>query len=148
MPYKNIHWIKLKLELLRDRRFTDFLNERQQLLYLKFLLLAGYTENKIPKDAKWIKRETNYRAKTSVLWGDIEQICRTFGKFEDTGSHLRFINFNELHNFRSSQGTPKDVPEKIREEKKEIRSEQTLKEEDVKKKEGIQEPSHNPDKPW
>lgn len=127
MPYKNIVWIKLKLELLDDRRFQDLCNERQQLLYLKLLMLAGRLENNIPNDPNYIKREVNYRRYPSELTKDLRHLSSIFPKLIVGAKSIEFINFNELHNFRKPQTDKKDSPredkEKIREDKKKIRAE-------------------------
>jgi len=118
MPYENIVWIKMRLKLLHDPRFMDMCNERQQLLYLKLLLLAGKYENMIPNDPKIIRRNTNYYHKPSILGDDLVHLDEVFRGISVDENTIQFLNFNELHNFRKSHkhktGPPKDVPEKRR----------------------------------
>ena len=54
MPYRNINWIKLEKRLLNDYRFYT-MPEEGQLLFVKMLMLAGETSNKIPKKMSILK---------------------------------------------------------------------------------------------
>jgi hypothetical protein len=109
MPYRNIVFVKLKIELLSDYRFTDLLSDRQKLLYLGLILLAGQMENKIPNDASYIKRRLNLSASIEEIKSDIETIAKIFPKFLIKDNFLSFSNFEEIHNYRfkKHQGIPK-----------------------------------------
>ena len=118
MPYKNIVWVKLKLELLDDRRWQDLCNERQQLLYIKLLMLAGKLDNMIPNDPKYLCRECAYRRYPNELARDIQHLSTVFDKFSVDSAWIQFLNFKELHNLGTSHKQKNsrsgDVPEKRR----------------------------------
>jgi len=129
MPYKNIVFIKLFLDLFDgDDRFLYQLTERQQLLYIKMLFLAGRQKNKISKNLLLIIQKINYQGYTAQdlkvltqnsktptqdskvpfrmltqdmvddLLKDIKAIKKVFPKFRETKHHYTFMNFEELHN--------------------------------------------------
>ena len=97
MPYKNIVWVKLYLDLFDDDRFLYKLSERQQLLYLKLLVLAGITRNSVPGNAGFIRNRTNYQENDSCLDEDLSKIVEVYPKFKRRrdGSYY-FEKFNEL----------------------------------------------------
>jgi len=132
MPYRNIVFVKLKIELLSDYRFTDLLSDRQKLLYLGLILLAGQMENKIPNDASYIKRRLNLSASAEEIKSDIEKIAEVFPKFLIKDNFLSFSNFEEIHNyrFRKSQGIPK---QKIRNSQNKNKKKNKNKEKEIEK---------------
>ena len=125
MPYTNIIYIKLFLELFDgDDRFLCGLTERQQLLYLKLLYLAGRQGNKITKNLQFMRQKLNYESSEELLKLDLERIKIIFPKFKEREEYYTFFNFCTLHNFikkGNSEGTPKELqrilPEKRREDK-------------------------------
>ena len=136
MPYKNIVFVKLKMELLSDYRFTDLLSDRQKLLYLGLILLAGQMENKIPNDALYIKRRLNLSFSAEEIKSDIEIIAKIFPKFLIKDNFLSFSNFEEIHNyrFRKSPGIPKQKLRNSQNKKKNKNKEKEIeKEEEIYK---------------
>ena len=137
MPYSNIVFIKLFLSLFEeDDRFLYQLNESQQLLYIKMLYMAASSNNKIPKNYRFVSHKINYSHEESCLVADIDRIKSVFPKFIEEEDCYKFNNFHELHNFinkRKSKGTPKElqriIPEKrrVREEKSIRKKEQKIK---------------------
>jgi hypothetical protein len=133
MPYTNIVWVKFKLELLSDYRFTDKLNDSQKLIYLGLLLLAGNTRNHIPVDENYIKRNLNLAYSLEQIKNDIGVIITIFPKIQKLDNFLYFNNFRKLHNFKIKEsweknrkeiGNKKELPEKskrrVREDKEKI----------------------------
>lgn len=123
MPYKNIHWIKLEKRLLHDYRFYT-LPEEAQLIYLKMLMLAAETTNKIPKNSEIIKTIFRTNLSNDKIKENIKLIQQNFPKFVETNNFYRFrewsnrcnwINKKELRG--SAEGTPEDGVDKIRKEK-------------------------------
>lgn len=108
MPYKNIHFIKVKMELLEDHRFLFELNDTQKGLYILLLALAGKTNNKICDDMVFIKGRLNLK---DIEHKDLERISKVFPKFILVNGFWEFKNFNEEHNqiLGISQGYPKDT---------------------------------------
>lgn len=99
MPSSNIYWVKLFLSLLdEDDRFLFQLNESQQLLYLKLLLLAGRTCNQIVKRTKFICSKINYSHEEECFEKDIARIMEVFPKFKANEKYYYFENFHEMHN--------------------------------------------------
>lgn len=99
MPYTNIIWIKLFLSLInKDDRFLYHLNESQQLLYIKMLLLAGITENKIPRKIRFICDKIGYHHDEECFTKDIARIMEVFPKLKKNENYFYFLNFDKLHN--------------------------------------------------
>ena len=119
MPYTKIVWIKLFLSLLtEDDRFLYQLNESQQLLYIKLLMLAGMTKNNITKNSRFICHKLNYHHEEACFLADIHRIKEVFPRFKEESSFYYFEKFEDLHNWvtpdgesqelqRNSKGTPK-----------------------------------------
>ncbi len=124
MPYTNIVFIKLFLDLFdEDERFLYELTERQQLLYIKLLYLAGRTRNHIPQTANFIIDKVKYSGNSDDLSQDIAKISQIFPKFKSKNGFYFFKKFAELHNrttdgkVGSSKGTPKELQRVIPKEK-------------------------------
>jgi hypothetical protein len=112
MPYTNIVFVKLQIELLDDYRFSEQLNDSQKLLYFCLLLLAGTTKNKIPNDAAYLKRILNLETDTETIRMNLVQLTKVFPKLKIDNSLgiISFDNFEEIHNYiiGNSKGTPKE----------------------------------------
>lgn len=135
MPYKNIVFIKVRLELLNDFRFTDQLNDDDKPIYLYLLILAGATSNKIPDNPAYIKRVFNLQKSVEDIEKSLKNIEKSYPKCIRRNGHISFKNFEEIHNYTvgaskktgKSEGKPEENPrkseglareEKIREDKK------------------------------
>jgi hypothetical protein len=123
MPYKNIVWIKLEKRLLNDYRFYT-LSEQAQLTYIKLLLLAAETQNKLPKNPTVLRSCIRSTATDSELESQILEIKKNFPKFKETSQNYYFYEWSSRHNFvspkelpRNSLGTPGEHIEKRREDK-------------------------------
>ena len=123
MPYKTIHWVKLEKRLLNDHRFYT-MNEESQLIYVKFLMLAAETNNKIPKNNGIVKIALRSCLSSEKIKKCIEEIKTNFPKFKE---HKDFYYFKEWGNRcnwivkkelpGNSQGTPREALDKNRIEK-------------------------------
>ncbi len=100
MPYTNIVFVKFKLELLKDYRFTDRLNDAQKLVYLSLLLLAGMTDNAIPHDARYIKRVLNIDMSPETIEESIKHIMECYPKLLSDKEFISFSKFEEIHNYK------------------------------------------------
>ena len=99
MPYTRIVWIKLFLSLItEDDRFLYQLNESQQLLYVKLLMMAGLTENRISKRAKFICDKINYHHGEESFLKDIARIREVFPKLCENEDFYSFTDFERIHN--------------------------------------------------
>ena len=128
MPYTNIVYVKFKLELLSDIRFTDQLDDEEKLLYMGLLLLAGLTHNNIPDEPRFIQRHLNLTLSEAKITEKITKICSVFPKVVRKSHFINFKNFNALHNYiGKSLGLPKVSPiEENRREEKSIVNPKTV----------------------
>ena len=135
MPYKNIVFVKLLVELLNDYRWTHQCNSNQKLLYLGLLLIAGATNNKIPNDPKWIKWRLNLKLPLEMIEQDVIHLSTIFDKVLINKDVISFSNFDKIHSFIQKEkiGVPITAIDKRREDKDKIR----VREEKEKEKERI-----------
>lgn len=123
MPFTNIHWIKLERRLLNDYRFYS-MDEGAQLIFMKLLMLAAETNNKIPKNYALIKSSLRSHQTESKIEEHIKEIKKSFPKFKENKSFYFFREWSNRCNWiankellGNSQGTPKDAIEKKRKDK-------------------------------
>ena len=114
MPYKNIRFIKLMLELADDDRFTIDCNDNDKLIYFLLLLLAGLTINKIPNRPEYILKRFNLNLKTDEISTSIQRLIQFFPKLYQQNfkgkTLLKFRKFKKYHNLiGNSQGTPEEL---------------------------------------
>lgn len=105
MPYTNIVFVKLLVELAKDYRFTDRLNDSQKLLYFGLLLLSGVTDNQTPNDPAWIKRALNLQMSAELIELEVIHIREVFDKLCLRNGLLQFEKWETLHNYKI--GIPK-----------------------------------------
>lgn len=111
MPYTNIYYVKLKLELLNDKRFIFDCSPYQRWLYIGLLMLAGDTNNKIPDDENFLKNRLNLPETSQNIRVQIDAVIKLFPKLTRKNNFLKFKNFSKLHNqVRSSRGLSEDYP--------------------------------------
>ena len=127
MPYQNIVFVKLEKRLLNDYRWYT-MSHLAQLLYLKLILLAAETYNKIPASVPLMKMAVRLDVPDETFAKALIEICNNFPKFKCKKGICSFQEFDHKTNWiapkelpRNSQGTPKVVvdKEKKREEKEE-----------------------------
>jgi len=105
MPYKNIHWIKLEKRLLNDYRFYT-MSEESQLIFVKFLMLAAETNNKIPKNLKVVKSSLRSQLPEEKIQDCINEIKINFPKFKE---HKDFYFIKEFDT-RCNRVYPGELP--------------------------------------
>ena len=98
MPYANIHWIKLKLEVLNDKRFIFDCNENQKWLFIGLLLMAGVTKNSVPNDENFLKNRLNLSENSEKVRENLGHLFKIFPKMIVKNDVIKFKNFNDLHN--------------------------------------------------
>ncbi len=124
MPYANIHWIKLKLEILNDKRFIFDCNNDQKWLYIGLLLLAGNTRNSISNDENYIKNRLNLPETSQKIRENLDHLLKIFPKMLSKDGIIKFKNFNDLHNKLGNYfGTPLELQENSKGNKEKIRIE-------------------------
>lgn len=114
MPYANIVFAKLEKRLLNDPRWF-MLSEPAQLNYVRLILTACETYNRIPKDIPTIKMMFRTPQDEKTILGTIQEISKAYPKFKTNCDHYYFEDFDEKTNFipkeirRKSQGTPEEL---------------------------------------
>lgn len=118
MPYKNIVFAKLEKRLLSDHRWY-MMSENAQLNYIKLILVAAETYNKIPRDYEAIRRAFKTEQSLEMVKQSIDEIRRNFPKFKQNKAYYFFDGFEEKTNYipkreipRKSLGLPKDGVDK------------------------------------
>ena len=117
-------FVKFKLELLADPRFTDKLDDEGKLVYMGILLLSGLTNNKIPFDCAYIKRTLNLHFSIEKINEKITQIRSIFPKFvvikngEAETSFISFKNFENVHETKDFKRKERKESNKEKKEKK------------------------------
>lgn len=124
MPYTSIHWIKLEKRLLNDYRFYT-MSDAAQLIYLKILMLAAETGNKIPKNPEILRDCFRSKLMPEQIQKCLEEIKVNFPKFISHNGFYQFEEWGARHNQvyptdipRISRGYPTELPDKIRKDKK------------------------------
>lgn len=97
MPYRNIVWIKLEKRLLNDHRFY-LMSENAQLIYVKLLLLAAETNNRIPKEPQILCNIFHTTLTPIIMTKCIDEIKTNFPKFRDYGKIYKVTEFMTRHN--------------------------------------------------
>lgn len=111
MPYANIYWVKLKLELLNDKRFIFDLDDSQKWLFIGLLLLAADTNNKVPNDESFIKSRLNLQNSPEIIRKNLQFILSKFPKLVNKDKCLKFKNFKKMHNpLKDAQRKSKGIP--------------------------------------
>ena len=84
MPYKNIVFVKLEKRLFNDPRFY-MLSEKAQLNYIKFMLFAAETYNRIPKNLSAIRKGFKTNQSNVAIENTIFELRKVFPKFKENG---------------------------------------------------------------
>lgn len=115
MPYKNIIFIKLEKRLLNDYRWY-MMTEQAQLNYIRFILLAAETYNKIPKKVEAIKMAFRTEQDLKTIESTIQEIKNNYPKFKENKDFYYFEEFESKTNYvgcrefpGNSPGIPKEV---------------------------------------
>lgn len=135
MPYKNIVFVKLEKRLLNDSRWWT-MSESAQLLYVKLILLAAESYNKIPLKNDVLREALRSRLDLVVFESCIKEIENNFPKLKKNKYVRYFAEFDTKTNYipkreipRKSPGLPKDDADKDKEEdkdKKKIKNKKPL----------------------
>jgi hypothetical protein len=124
MPYANIHWIKLKIEILNDKRFIFDCNETQKWLFIGLLLMAGVTKNSVPDDENFLKNRLNLSENSQKIRENLQHLFKIFPKLVSKDGVIKFKNFNEFHNKIGNYfGTPLELQSESKGNKEKIRIE-------------------------
>jgi len=124
VPYKNIVFVKLEKRLLNDHRWY-MMSENSQLIYIKLILLAAETYNKIPQNDSTLREALRSRLEIEIFKNCLSEIELNFPKFKRNKHFRYFAEFENKTNYRhqrdylgKSQGVPRVGAEKEKEEDK------------------------------
>lgn len=131
MPYKNIVFVKLEKRLLNDPRWWT-MSTYSQLIYIKLMLLAAETYNKIPLNEVVLIKSMRLSLGLNKFRNYLNEILVNFPKLKKNKHFMYFDEFETKTNWvnpkelsGNSQVFPKLVvdKEKEKEEDKEIEKE-------------------------
>ncbi len=105
--------MKLEKRLFNDPRFY-MLSEKAQLNYVKFMLFAAETYNRIPKNLSAIRKGFKTNQSNVAIENTISEIRKVFPKFKENGEYYYFEEFESKTNYirecpSIAEGTPKEV---------------------------------------
>ena len=130
MAYKNIVFVKLEKRLLNDWRWC-LMSDHAQLLYIKLILLAAETYNKIPKNDEVLREAVRSRLDLDEFKKCLSEIKINFPKFKYNKHFYYFCEFENKTNYLppqqslsnrpaiAQQGADKEEEEEEEEEEKE-----------------------------
>jgi len=98
MAYKNIVFIKLEKRLLNDYRWYT-LSESAQLIYIKLILLAAETYNKIPKSEPVLRQALRSTLEPNEFHKALEEVKNNFHKFMSSKYYYYFKEFESKTNY-------------------------------------------------
>jgi uncharacterized phage protein (TIGR02220 family) len=117
MSYRNIVFVKLEKRLLNDYRWFT-MSEPAQLLYIKLILMAAETYNKIPKNDIVLRSALRCTLEPSEFLKCLEEIKSNFPKLKENKHFMYFDEFESKTNFRTKEDytreslrTPQGLPE-------------------------------------
>lgn len=124
MSYKNIVFIKLEKRLLNDHRWY-IMSDSAQLIYIKLILLAAETYNKIPKNDNVLREALRSRLDLSEFTKCMQEIKENFPKLRENKHFMYFDEFEYKTNYipkkeilRKSSGHPQHSVEEEEDKKK------------------------------
>jgi len=100
VAYKNIVFVKLEKRLLNDHRWF-LMTENAQLIYIKLILLAAETYNKIPKNDDVLRVALRSSLQLADFQNCLNEIKQNFPKFKENKHFCYFKDFESKTNFRS-----------------------------------------------
>lgn len=126
MPYKNIVFVKLEKRLLNDPRFFG-MSENAQLVYLKLMMIAAETYNRIPLEIGLVTQLLRTNLRKSTIDKAIKEVLQSFPKFKKSADFYYFEDFESKTNYRrdfpsDSEGMPKVVVDKEKDKEKDKES--------------------------
>lgn len=102
MAYKNIVFVKLEKRLLNDYRWYT-LSESAQLIFIKLILLAAETYNKIPQNDIVLKEALRCRLELNDFQNCLREIEKSFPKFKKNKHFRYFEDFEQKTNYLKSK---------------------------------------------
>ncbi len=141
MPYKNIVFAKLEKRLFNDPRWY-MMSEPAQLNYIRLILFAAETYNKIPKNLTALRKGFKTDQDENTIEATLSEIKVNFKKFKENRYYYYFEEFEEKTNYIPTKEIPGKAQGKPKEATEEEEDKEKDKEEDKEKdkeKEGLRE---------
>jgi len=117
--------VKLEKRLLNDPRWW-IMSEPAQLIYIKLILLAAETYNKIPQNDEVLREALRSRLDIETFKNCLNEIFRNFPKLKNNKYYRYFAEFETKTNYlpkreirRKSQVFPKEAVDKEKDKDKE-----------------------------
>lgn len=124
MPYRNIVFVKLEKRLLNDARWWT-MSDNAQLIYIKLILLAAETYNKIPLNDSVVMSAVRSSLSLKDFKRCIAEIEKSFPKLRKNKHFRYFADFSTKTNWvdprefpGSSQGVAKMAADQDQEKEK------------------------------
>lgn len=92
MPRKSTEFIKLETRILTDYRFL-LLGDFEQLLYLKLMILARITDNKIPRKLEAIEAVLRTKREPNDIELTLKRLKSIFPKFKCNKHFYYFVGY-------------------------------------------------------
>ena len=105
MPYRNIVFVKLEKRLLNDPRWWT-MSDYSQLIYIKLMLLAAETYNKIPLNDDVVMRAVRCSLGLKEFKRCMGEIARNFPKLKKNKHFRYFEEFEHKTNWVNPKETP------------------------------------------
>ena len=105
MAYKNIVWVKMERRLLNDYRWYQ-MSYHAQLLYVKLILFAAETYNKIPKPTPLLMSALRMELEIGQFKCALEEVIKNFPKFKCNKHFYYFDEFENKTNWIPHQQSP------------------------------------------
>lgn len=102
MAYKNIVFIKLEKRLLNDHRWWT-MSDYSQLIYIKLILMAAETYNKIPRNEKVLMQAFRSSLTEKDFSRCLKEIMANFPKLKANKHFMYFENFETKTNWLSKE---------------------------------------------
>jgi len=109
MAYKNIVWVKLERRLLNDYRWYQ-MSFHAQLLYIKLILFAAETYNKIPKVIPTLMSALRMELEVGQFKCALEEVKKNFPKFKSNKHFYYFDEFENKTNWLPAKQLPSKSP--------------------------------------
>lgn len=98
MAYKNIVFVKLEKRLLNDYRWFT-MSDKAQLIYVKLILLAAETYNKIPKNDNVLREALRCRLELKDFQNCLNEVKANFPKLKENKHFRYFDEFEHKTNY-------------------------------------------------
>lgn len=112
MPYKNIVFVKLEKRLLNDHRWFT-MSDKAQLLYIKLLLGAAETYDKLPTNSQTLRTLLRISWRKECFDSALEEILNNFPRIKKVGNYYQIEEFETKTNYIRANPSDAQVVPKV-----------------------------------